>query len=156
MEQKTEIAHASVATALVEKGDGLVELHSPHDDVVRVPPAAVDALLAAGFRHGPGDPRETVRRLRVLLDASIDAIDAFVDGVLADGQIDTSDAAAKRTAEIAMQEVEQTWGQLCRELSFYPVRQGASVQMVAADGLFHKVDPSQVGQYAQMGWELVK
>jgi hypothetical protein len=52
LEQKTEIAHASVATALVEKGDGLVELHSP-DDVVRVPPGRRRASPLA--RHGPGD-----------------------------------------------------------------------------------------------------
>jgi hypothetical protein len=151
---RSTIPIETAAGATVSQEPALVELYGSNDAVVRVAPESVDALIRAGFRRGPGDPRETYRRLQVMLGAAGHAINAYVEGVLLDGYVDTSDAAAKATAEIAMQEIEAAWGLLCQQLGFYPVKQGPVMMMRAPDGQYLDVDPAQAEGYLAMGWTL--
>lgn len=129
-----------------------VELFDLAGKAMRVQAADEAYWTAQGFTRFSGDPAGAASELFALLGAASEAIRAYVDGVLADGVIDTSDVAAQRTAEVAMQEVERAWDKVRRVIGArYAVKQGAPVRMWEGT-IEHRVDPGQVEEYQLKGW----
>ena len=140
----------------VVNGPELVELFDGAGKAMRVAAADEAYWTAQGFTRFSGDPTSAASELFVLLAEAGKAIKAYVDGVLADGLIDTADTAAQRTAEVAMQEVERAWDKVRRVIAArYAVRQGEPVRMfesTASGPVEHLVDPGQMEEYGLKGW----
>ena len=142
------IAHASAAAAEVNAPQ-LVTLYAPTGRAI-----LVDERDGQGFVRSLVDPAACAAEITALLPTVAAAIEAYVRGVLADGQIDTADVAAKATADAAFAELENAWGKLNSAIALqYPVRQGESVTM-RKEGQTTQVDPGQVAAFAADGWEV--
>lgn len=147
------IAHASAAAAEVN-APALVTLYAPTGRAILVDERDAEYWLGQGFVRSLIDPAACAAEITALLPTVAAAIEAYVRGVLADGQIDTADAAAKATADAAFAELEQAWGKLNSAIALrFPVAQGAAVTM-RKEGQTTQVDPGQVAAFAADGWEV--
>ena len=150
---ESTIAHASAVAADVN-APALVTLYALNGRQILVDERDAEFWLGHGFVRSLVDPVGVASVIKALLPTVAVAIDAYVSGVLADGQIDTSDQAAKATADAAFAELEQAWGKLNSAIALrFPVAQGAAVTM-RKDGQITQVDPGQVAAFAADGWEV--
>lgn len=141
----------------VVNGPVLIPLYAPDGRVIHVAPGDVEPWLRAGFQRSLLDPAQALQALKALFPAAWDAIERYVTGVISDGQIDPADDAAAATAQIAMHEFEQAWGDLQRAITQrYPMRQAPAIRMRDARGREADVDPSQAVEFAANGWETIE
>lgn len=150
------IPHADAVRAEVN-APVLIPLYAVDGRVIHVAPGDAESWLALGFQRSLFDPIAAAAALKALFPAAWHAIEQYVDGVLADGEIDAADDAAAATAQMAMQEIERAWGDLQRGLTQrYPMRQGAAVRMRDERGRETDVDPAQVAEFALKGWSIIE
>lgn len=152
---ESTIPHADELTA-VKNEPVLIPLYAVDGRTIYVAPGDVESWLALGFQRSLFDPIAAAAALKALFPAAQQAIELYVDGVVADGEIDPADDAAAATAQVAMQELEQAWGALQRGLALrYPMRQAPAIRMQDARGREADVDPAQVAEFALSGWKQV-
>lgn len=153
---ESAIAVGDAAEAAVN-APALVQLYAPDGArSIYVDEAEAAHWLGQGYTRTRLDVATAARELRVLFDAARDAVQVFVAGVVADGQIDASDGAAQATACMAMQELEQAWGRLQTGIALrYPKAEPTPVRMRDPRGREAAFDPSQVAAYAADGWEVI-
>lgn len=134
----------------------LLPLYALDGGVIYVAPGDADRWLALGFQRSLFDPVSAAAALKALFPAAQHAIEAYVAGVIDDGAIDSADDAAAATAQAAMRELEQAWGDLQRGIALrYPMRQAPPVRMRDARGREADIDPSQVAEFAAAGWSVL-
>ena len=144
----------AMSTSAVINAPEYVELFDLAGKAMRVPAADEAYWTAQGFSRFSGDPVGAASELRALLGAASQAIQAYVDGVITDGVIDTADVAAQRTAEVAMLEVERAWDKVRRVIAArYAVKQGEPVR-IWEGAVERLVDPGQVEEYLRKGWTI--
>lgn len=135
----------------------LLPLYTLDGGVIYVAPGDVDRWLALGFQRSLFDPVSAAAALKALFPAAQAAIETYVAGVIDDGVIDPADDAAAATAQTAMRELGQAWGDLQRGIALrYSMRQAPSVRMRDARGRDADVDPSQVPEFTANGWSIVQ
>ncbi len=148
-----EVGHESTADGEVN-APSKVTLYDAAGHAFDVPEGDVDHWIQQlGASRSSVDPREAAAELRTLGGAAMDAIDAVVEAVEQDEEIDTSDESAMATAERAISEFVAAGYRVIRAIhAKYPVQQGEGVAMKTDAGVDTAVDPGQVAEYEAQGW----
>jgi hypothetical protein len=164
----------------------LVELFNIDGKGIRVPATDTEYWIRQGFSYQRYDPLALLENFLTLWPAVEVAIKEYVDSVVEDGEIDTSDVALQMTANKAMGMLIEVWDTLQRTInSRYPVKQAEPTKMYEPmiefkdeDGRtavmpwmmlspeqrkgkprqWHErnVDPGQVNYYRSAGWTTEK
>lgn len=152
-----QAGQVSEVQAEVGRADEWVQMHHPTLGAFQVPTDQVPAWMGQGFRLRDVDFPAAVTEVHSLFDAARATIQPAVDGITADGYIDTADDAAIMTVGGAMRLLNEAVDRLLTDLqTAYPVRQAEPVMLVqtidvpGADGpyrLEQAVDPAQVDAF---------
>lgn len=143
-----DVPHAAEVGAAVG-APPTVTLYDAEGHPITVPEADGPYWLTRGFAEVAYDLESLRGQVSPLARAAEAALAAYIDGVVRDGQIDQSDIAEARAAEVALEELLTLNGHIKVAISSrYPVRQfGEAVLMRRPDGGTVEVDPSQAALY---------
>lgn len=131
----------------------LVVVYDSNNNELFVRPEVAQDLLSQGYRNAPLDVRATLSDFVSFADAAVEAVEEFVNGVISDNNIDTSDVSAQATATFAMSKLFQIYKQLISDIyKTYPVVQGEGVKMLNEDGKETEVDGNQLDDYLAKGY----
>lgn len=120
---ESKVPHETSATFEIN-GVKIVELFSGDQKSIFVRENEVDAYLQRGYFRDAVDIRATMTELVAALKDAPGPIEAWVEGVMEDSEINTSDQAAAATAERVLGNITDLYEKLYRTINqFYPVAQ---------------------------------
>lgn len=139
-------------------GPSTTELFNDAGVSIFVKDNEVEYWTSNGFRKTKFDIEATRSALKAYLGATALAVDEFVNGVLADEQIDTADQAALAAAMTALSLVAETWNQLYSDAfrRYSVVSSNTATKMLDLEGNTTDIDPGQVALYLDKGFTEVK
>lgn len=148
------IENASAIDATVNPESPLVTVYNLDGRMIAVPEADLATWIRDGWSREALDPKAEFEGLRVMADATVTAIGAAVEGVTADGYVDTADRAFVAQAGVALAEFVSQGTKVLRALEArYPARNNSEpVALINDTGGRTEVDPGQVETYLAQGW----
>ena len=119
----TNVPQDAAVAAVINDPAARVDLYGPENRIISVHPDDVDFWLNNGFRRNKLDIRATASELVATLTATAAIIGPWVDGIVGDGYIDTSDESNEAAVFVAMAKVTGLYRQLADDLhAVYKVR----------------------------------
>lgn len=134
----------------------LVAVFDSNNNKLFVHPEVAQDLLNQGYRNAPLDVRATLSEFVAIAEAAIKAVEEFIEGVISDNEINTSDESAAVTAGFAMGKLMQVYnGLMADTYKTYPVVQGESIKLVGEDGKETQADPNQLDDFLKKGFKQI-
>jgi hypothetical protein len=143
------VKQADIVQAEVRPGGAGGKVTLWDDDNIAHEVDQVDAarLEARGYKKTPSNVRAFVKPVREAADRMVDALEKFVEGIEADGEVDSADESALAEYHQHARTFDQALSQLQRVTAAFPVKQaGKTVTMVAPKG---SRQPQGPGTYSE-------